>query len=431
MKKYSPIFAICIFVVFLVLQSLLHIENKKILKYLDDYSSPLTLGHYHDYNGLSLLKNDLIQSQIFLSGEYHGTQLNNDVRLKLLTYLHQNSEQLIYLAEWPYSFTELVNIYLDTGNESIINHLFSFLEGTFLYSNEDYEFIKKVYDYNQAYTLENQIRFKGIDIEYDYIAFFYLSSLVSQHPHQEFGPIILRLTQYAKQQSKRSFSEEEIRFIDELYQDLQDNRDIYENKLGEDYFSYSFTLSNLYHGTQLYYEYYEKDQKKFFIQREKKKYRNFKALFNLNQFANYYGQFGSVHIHQQKYRDYEFSKDDYRLAHMINEYPPLKNKVTSIVITYEDSFVLDVTGKNEKGFSFKTNYNQKHFTTINKDHTAVMYKLNGNNSPFDKKRLILKNGDSVTTDYFQYVIHLRNSQATTLFQKNSELPSNINWSDIR
>lgn len=101
----------------------------------------------------------------------------------------------------------------------------------------------------------------------------------------------------------------------------------------------------------------------------------------------------------------------------------MKGKILSVIYVYKDC--KEMMNKDYREIDLTTcNYNEKLISLFLKTD-ITLFKLNGKNSPFEQSLFLFlsekfcgsKPSEGVTTDYFQYVVFIKNSKATTPLNK--------------
>jgi len=229
------------------------------------------------------------------------------------------------------------------------------------------------------------------------LAINYLNSLV---PKEEPFPQILNSIGKVKTCILKRYDYNEIiNTYTEINKNINENINIYQTYLGENFFDFKFICENILN-TAIFYE--EQD----LVLREQSIYSNFKQIYGHLPKGKYYGQWGSAHTSLNT-SEVDGMKGK-NMATMMNEKDsPFYKKVLSIPIMYSNCYSLFNNTRNIVYTNFK---NQQGFSLLSEDEVAL-FKLNGENSPFDKRLYMVKYDNGVTTDYFQYTLFVRNSPA--------------------
>jgi hypothetical protein len=195
--------------------------------------------------------------------------------------------------------------------------------------------------------------------------------------------------------------------IEPLQNDIKKNQDIYSKYLGDKFFGFNIVVDNVINCLNSY-----TPQLDYGI-REQSIYSNFKRIYSNLPKGKYFGQFGFEHVYQKFCITQNFLGKEDRFATYLNkDDSPVKNRVLSIVYGYKDCFRTAVESDYQE---VAMTYTLADTNTINKYSKTdiTIFKLNGANSPFSKKIYFVTDPtDGVTTDYFKYVILIKNSKGT-------------------
>lgn len=372
-----------------------------------------------EYSQFKLLETELERNEVFFTGEAHGADINPKLDFELLRFLKTNAGIKYYLLERSYAFGEVINQYLESGEEDILFKLYENYDQPFALNEEVLEYWREVYKYNRSLPDDQKIKFIGIDIEFDIIsALWYLTSLMPYKTlPNEFELEILHLGEiYENVVNSEKISQrnlENIRLIDEyivrLAKDMKENESIYIKYLEDDFFSFNFTVNNIiktFNFLQLNGRVWKGPQ---FI-RDEIVYDNFLTLYDRLPKGKYFGQWGARHIFQKRVEHGD------RIATLLNQDgSPVKGKVLSILYLYKDSYILN---PNEKGVITKSDYfSEKKIFDPFLNTQLTLFKLIGENSPFNNHLVWEMNINSlnptggVTTDYFQYLVIIKDAKA--------------------
>ena len=113
----------------------------------------------------ALFDNDFYQNQLFLLGETHGVQKPQEIDVELLKHLNRRVGVRYYIAEVDGTKAHYLNQYLQTGDEQTLMKVFrSWIDEKAQWANRD--FVRKIQNIralNQNLPKKRQIRFVGID----------------------------------------------------------------------------------------------------------------------------------------------------------------------------------------------------------------------------------------------------------------------------
>ena len=361
--------------------------------YLADNYSPLDI-HNMD---LSIMSEDFLDYDVFLSGaEWHGTQANYELHYSMATALHQQAGVNYLLLSAGYGTTAMYSIYLETGDEvdlNIIHDEISFSNS----SNEEHRvFWRNLYQYNQSQPEDDRIILLGIDLEnVPRTAVRYLLSL----PGAEQLPLLTPPNQF------RPTTEELNNYVTRLELDIQADRDKYTLALGENFTELELVLDNLADTVRA-----NLDRDTFYEVREEIMYSNFLRAYNSHPRGKYFGHMTMEHIYQHPAESPRLEDADSLAILMNKDDSPVQGKVLSIAATYADSIFRFNWGRYydmEIYDDFLTDLGA--FTSL-ADADYTLFNLKGENSPFTTENFTIKNPNGgVTTDYFHYLMVIKNS----------------------
>ena len=339
------------------------------------------------FKALELFENDLENNEIFIAGESHGSVKSIDMNLYLLKYFVERGNVKYILYEDGYASAQYLNIYLDTGDESILEDLFYKIRGTMSYTMENYNFLKGVYEYNVTLEEEKKLRFIGIDKENPLVAIKYIRSLLpTAEPTDD---ITEEFISVIKELSKSTYIDKS----KEAIQLLSDGEKEIEKYLGKHYFDLTFTLKNLA---------VSEGQ----LDREDLLINNFIELYEYLPKGKFFGQFGGAHTN--------LSPNTKSLAaYLQNNYEKTKDKVISINYEYNNSHSYIPQGLNVD--SKLTERIDSYF--FPDDKSTVLLKLNYEDSIYNEKDIYL-NDNNPQIKYFQYIILISDSQAANKYYMN-------------
>ncbi|MCX2449753.1 hypothetical protein OQX61_00600 [Pedobacter sp. PLR] len=385
-------------------------------------------NHAIDLSKDILNRNELDSSffnhKLFLLSEIHGIQKGQDIDYTMVTMLNREINLNTYVAEFDFAKAYFLNQYLETGNEKLIDDVFDdWVKQDIQWGNKDFQNkIRKIRLYNQQLKPNQRIYFEGIDhIENTVIAARYFKEVLKDPSLQKiskaFHPLINALE--AKNDSLI------ISISTGLKSEFELNPQFKSVSKFEDL---RFALKNCMMINS---------------DRETLLHDNFVDLFKVRNWKDkkLYGFFGFGHVIQAEVNPGKRKSLAVLLAQ--NENLPLKGKILSIVMLYVDSKMMIPTfaipeAWQDKGkrFSMITQFNHDgpllnvegiaDFKAVTKPNTATLFNLKAKGSPYLLKSLNIKYADMMpknmrvlldekgkyTTDYFQYMVLVRNSEAT-------------------
>jgi hypothetical protein len=313
--------------------------------------------------GFSILDSVFQSKKIFFTGEDHRfIDANNSTTLAFLKYLNQKQGVNHLMLELGYSWGEIANRYIQTGDSS----LFQLLQYS---SHKSFNvFFKELYEYNKNLSPENKVQIHGIDVERFYeLALLHLNYLIPKKkevPNELILSIesIQSLAKYVEIQGLQENEDEEdeeateeynseeneeneynssldiskysiFQSIDSILSDFHKNKKLYELYLGDNFAEFEKITQELRDYKQ--WRIYENSSMvQRFIFRENYMFQNMKRLFVEYPNAKFYGQFGRCHVSLIRTKD-DCNWVDFRsIANRLQEFEPTQDKVVSIGIFY-------------------------------------------------------------------------------------------------
>ncbi|QOR65077.1 hypothetical protein IM538_14680 [Cytobacillus suaedae] len=387
--------------------------------YLNDHSEEIDYSNLNDLSDLHLLDSEIESYNMFFTGESHSVQLNYPVQLKLLKYLHQKAGVTYYLAELPYATGQFYNQYLQTGDESLLELTTLEADHSHIATVEAVEFVKSIYQYNQSLNGKEPIRFVAIDADSNLTTSFrYLDFLTKdlEVPLQLQGMFTeIKTIGSSKIDYNSSHTPETTSFARKLNDDLLTNEQLYKDFLGVQYDEFKFVVENTIRGIEAFETFAKKGEGDFNVLREGYFTINFERnLSLLNENAKFFGEWGRNHTYLKTNRlQTGYSQNIPRFAQVLNEQIDYtKGKVLSIPYVYHQSELTNMGQK--QSIPFKDNLLHKSLLIDSAKGDVTLYKLTGDNSPFDQSQFFVGvSKTKATTDYFQYLILIQNSEGAT------------------
>lgn len=380
--------------------------DSELIEYLKKNNEPLSLLEQSEEE-LSIMDSDLPHYRLFLTGEVHNSAYNERIQVKLMRYLHKEAGVKRYMGEISFASAELVNRYLETGDEIYLPK----------FTQQFVQMWRDIYDYNQTLPENEQIRCRGVDIEHNpLIGLSYLEHLLSGLPQlpSYLKPYEDRIKDYQWPLDKskgEALYTQSAPLIDELEAVTREHDEDLQRELHEHYFYYRMTVDNLVAGKSLH-EYYESDWPRFNNDREPILIRNLQRIDEHDGGSEkYYGEFGMEHVYlAERYTD-TYPDVKPRFAQLANEWEGMRGKVLSIAYMYAGSY----TSYNGNEEMIAPMFKDGGLVGPLAEKEATIFKLNGTGSPFAMQLKFVEGAGSsgnVTTDYFQYMIFIKKSPAT-------------------
>ena len=371
-------------------------------------------GHFKSFR---LLDPYLKDNAVFLTGESHGVAINTRLSVEFLKYFNRRANVRYYLCEIGYSNGILLNDFLETGDEAILKKLYEPLKGTFGWNRQEYEKWKEIYEYNCKLPAGKKITIVGIDIEHQFEnAIWGLYSLLpGKEPPSAIKPLIEKLKYIYKAVSENRKDvelDDILQFSNELKDSFKRYQDVYEAYLADSLFDFQIINDNMLKANEAYAAGDSSIKDEFNRIRDTSMYENFVKVYSHLPKGKYYGQFGNSHIYQRPMGTTNW------LAYLLDKAEsPVAEKVLSITYIYDNCTFLN---KSESGryavdnlttYSYGDGLLQPYLQS-----DLVMFGLTGKNSPFEKSMkwysIEKKPEAGVLTDYYQFILYIRGSQAT-------------------
>lgn len=390
------------------------------IDWLKANQSPVSLAPTDTASGLNLMEPDLDRYQAFLTGEVHGVAENYQITYMFQTYLNQRANVVYNLAELPWSVGQEINRYLKTGDEAPLLKVHQDAIGTTAGTEQSLAYWRQVYAYNQTLPEAKRIEVIGIDGELEATTpFYHLQQLLPAKPAPAvIAPLLAKIEPLTTRQDPYDFaySPAATELQRSLAAALQEHEAAFKAYLGANYGDFAFTVQNIGEGIRLRYL-MKMDNPRFNSERELLFFRTLETLAPQLTRGNFYGQWGLYHTIQKEFQTEGYADVKPKLAQWLNEsYPLTKGKVLSIPIQYIGSSGMTYGPDGGTSMVHQTLTNSSDLTYASL-RTVTLFKLTGDSSPFAKELHLWADGTGgVTTDYFQYVLMLRDGQPTTMIR---------------
>ena len=416
MIKYYCIAVCCFFTI--------TVKSQSVATYLQKNS--VILGNTMEQG--TVLDKDFFNNQIFLIGESHGIKQPQEIDFNFLKLLNQKVGVHTYIAEIDFAKAWYLNKYLKTGNEKCLDTVFvDWIKYDAQWANQDFkEKIRKIRALNKTLSAERKIQFVGIDqIHNPVLAADYFQEVIDKNKFLseilEFKPLISLL----RTRGEDSLIVQESRKLLNVM-----NNESFPKISSDERYNLTYALINCS----------KIDSKS----RERVIFENFKNRYKDLNWARekLYGLWGFSHVLQAKANGGKSVSLAYLLSN--DQELSLKGKIASIGMLYLDCqmalptrFMPPALQNKGKHYTVSSDMNYdgpltkfefiEDFKKASSPKSATLFKMNGANSPFLKQqvriiyspmmpvqqRLQLDEAQKSLTDYFQYVILVRNSPAVT------------------
>lgn len=384
---------LCIFsiIVFILITSASVVDQ--LTPFVTTNHTPLDIANMD----LSIMSEDLEDCAVILSGaEFHGTTATYDLQYALTTALHQQAGVRYLLLGIGHATAQIYNLYLESGNHEFLDMVMSEIRYSSSSSFEHRQSWERLLEYNQGLPAEERLTVVGIDLEYQpYTAIRYMNfltgtqSLVPQ-PEAYLGtPAALDS------------------YVQTLRQDFETRQEEYRTALGENYAEFIIVLDNL---TDTVAANFDDD---FYDFREQILYANFLRAYELNP-GKYFGQFTMEHVYQNQAGTSNMEGLD-RLAMYLNrDDSPVEGQVISIAAMYVDSVFRFYYGRYYNSDIIQDYYTDGLIFRTVSEADYTLFRLTGKSSPFNRGTFTVRRPyGGVTTDYYQYLLVIKNSKPTS------------------
>ena len=353
--------------------------------------------------------------RVFLAGEYHAQTKGYQSKKMLIQYLHENQDVDYLICELGMGQGFLLDDYIQTGNEENLIFMMEELEGALAYTQDEYQFWKWLYDYNQQQPENDKLHIIGLDIEFQKKTSARGLSLLldnSVTPAEEIQPLIERI------------KESDGTAVKEFPQTLEKYPEQMKEVFGEN-FPWAEQYAKNVAATNQFYDWMEEGKTNFHQIRDDKMTDNlFFAMEQLPENAKFFGQFGAGHVLQSETTmDSLLKEKNNRFAMQLQEDDsPVKGEVCSIYMVF-----LQKNEDSRWGYSymeyqsempiylFRNYYAQDTFIPL--DEKGSPFTRYGEEQVQDREGSDNKAAMGLT-DYFQKILFLPDSEACESYQKS-------------
>lgn len=360
-------------------------------------------------SGLGMLDADIARSDIILTGEQHAIKDSTELQLEWIRYLHEAAGVRYILSEMSYSGAELFNEYLRTGDAKLLDTIMDSTKGSSYWNQSQADLWKKLYEYNRTLPETEQLRIVGIDIEH----ITALSNLYIQKMMERPGvpdPVRAdwdKLRNIDRSLARAAYSQE---LGKQLREAMERNDALYREAFGGDLLGLQLVSDNLLHLAAFIKASNNPNETEAFKIREDAIYSNFLKQHARLPRGKYFGQMGGAHILQRP-----IHPDQVPFAARLDsrEDSPFRNRVLSIQYEYGNSYNM-----NQKSYKPQpVTYHAVGKTLLKRIRAAegpgpILFRLSYPGSAYDRSPPQLNKGEEgATTDYIQYIVHIRGSDA--------------------
>ena len=379
---------------------------------MENNHSSIEIDVENIFTDLAIIDSDLEGKEIFFTGEVHGVKANSALEIKFIKYFKEKTDFTYYLCETAYSDAYFYNKYLDTGDVKILEEMYRPLKGTFEWNKDSYNLWKELYEYNKTLSDGKKIKVVGVDIEHQIDnAYRYLVDVLPKNePPEEIKESISKIKSILEEFDEATAHENSSK----LLRDIEEKESLYKGYLGENFFGFKLVNQNILNSLKSYERDNDDDWNNT---RDKFIYENFKAVEQEFPKGKYYGQWGLNHIYQAKEENVMWFG-----SYLNSQESEFKDKILSIAYIYDDCKQM---GRKNNNRDNSNKYTEEKLNTILKPIKQAndqigedinIYKLTGEGSSFFELQFYdlfeSKDSQAKAADFFQYIICIKNSEAS-------------------
>lgn len=386
------------------------IERMSIEEYFVNNSVPIEFETEYPLNNLKMIDSELEASEIFFTAEMHGIKANNELKMEFLKYFKEKTAFKYFLCETSYSMSYFLNQYLNTGDESILEQIYSPLKGTYASNKESYNNWIELYEFNKTLSGDNKIQVIGVDIEHQVInAYRFLVAILPEKEAPEEIKETIAMIKETFEMLETTFTKDYIATKNSkiILDDIDQNRDLYNEYLEDELIYFELVNRNVLNSKDAYKK--NGDYVEWNNIRDRMIYENFITIDNTLPKNKYYGQWGMNHTYQSKEKDIMWFG-----SYLNSEDSAYNGKILTIAYNYIDSERMGRGGKPATDYNFVFPFVKE--THNFKTEKYILYKLNGNEIDRPEIPMIdTYSGEELEEDikeFIQYIVLIKDSEAT-------------------
>ncbi|MCI4666849.1 MAG: erythromycin esterase family protein [Bacteroidia bacterium] len=349
-----------------------------------NYVHPLVIKGDSNFISFEPLDEVVPKYSFFFTGEEHRKKINTQLQLNFLLYLHQTAGVKNLIVEGGYSYGFLLNSYVKSGNERILDKALAVAP---ICPDNMRTMYRRIHQYNKNLPEKDQIRVLGIDLEHS--PELALQVLNLQIPNKEFPKAIKKRLKAVKELHKSPYIDDKqvSRMFKRLKKDMEKKEGEYKAFLDNNFSIFEMIVDNTVAGYNFNWLNIALSTKSWKV-REDQMYLNFLTIQRELQDGGCYAQFGALHTQLAKGLSWDFPT----IARQLNEKgnSPVKGEVMAItryLRNFQDEYA---KWKENDALKDMINYVEKAYPD-----RVVLCRLTGENSPF-------KN----ISKAFQYMIYI-------------------------
>jgi hypothetical protein len=383
--------------------------------FLRDHRSALDLADNDDFASWSRLDAVAGEYDLILTGEAHGTTVSVPLKLKFLRYLNRREGVRVYLDEIGYGAARLVRDYLATGDETDLRFIMNALTGTDAHNADTLGFWRRLRQQEQREPPSRRILFLGVDVEHQRdIGVYALARLLPPASSGEPEAVarVRRLAaafashQFVSARYEPGLAAEIPAAVADLDAALRNDPGGFRSLLGANHADFVLTSVALRDALTYYGQADGPARQQF---RERAMVRTFREIHDglpADVPRRFYGHFGSRHVAQTT-RDTANPTLATILQHEAGS--PVRGRVLTVWPFYLDSFQLR-SGQRREAIRDESAEPLRDLVLGD----VTLFQLTGPGSPFASGDSLApeRTPGAATTDYFQFAVLLRGSEAS-------------------
>jgi hypothetical protein len=415
------IIAIIAFVVICFFTQTAKAQDSSFSNYLAKNNEKITIG---GANQFAIFDEAFYNNQVFFVSESHGYAKPHQLDGEFFIQINKKNRVRYYIAEIDFSQAYYLNKYLNTGNEEFLKAIYQhwYNEQAQWGNKTGFEKWKTLYKYNQTLAKNKRIIVVGLDEAQDLNMNEKLLVEISEEVKYKKGSNIMldSLLSFSNINLSKDTTKLYKKFVRRLVADVAAKEIVYKKVFKTKFFDFQFITNNI-------------ASKKG---REDKIFYNFNVFYKEYKLTNekMYGFWGRFHAMQDSINSgMSFSamlkKSNLPLAKKIISIPVYCIESASMLPTQFLPPIAQQKGTiysksdmvNDDSFVYKVEGIKAVAKFVGKNEN-VIFKLIGNESPFNKGLQLVESSSkfdktfnwsgnkfAATTDYFQYLIVVRNS----------------------
>lgn len=408
-KKKIYLFSISVIVAFALLTAVLlftidyFVTKDKINSYLANNYSQLTTDGDNVYG--NVISGEY---RVFLAGETRGTAKNYTAQLAFIKMLYKDYGVDRILMELPHSCCVLLNDYLVTGDETLLEEVFhSMPDHCYMKSQSYTEFFRQLKDFNDGLAQDKKLKLLGLEMEFSDTsiknAIFILQQMISGVETTS-DEINANWESLAALDAEQNYSNQTLSDIfGALSTDLSLDKNIVYAALGSDAADYHCVVNSLTESLASLSSGLNASQSA--QAKENLLYSNFKIFYDSEPQKSYFGQFEARHVYLSTMNSAQAKRS---LAQQLNSWAALQNKICVIKYSYNGCYSADFEKSRE--YSIGQTMYEKEFNNYGGAASSLtLFRLDGKDSIYASQQIMVSGGGRRTTDYYQYVLLIEDS----------------------